>query len=95
MIISGGCAKGADNFAEEFARELGISITIFYPGLREGRAYAQQEIVKAMYARNRRIAWESDYLIALVAPDRRGGTENTIKYFKERYPIFVHNLEIL
>ena len=84
MIISGGCYLGADKFAEDFARELGIPITIFYPKLVKDKAYTQREITEAMYARNKQIALESDYLIALVAPDRRGGTESTIKYFKER-----------
>jgi len=96
MIISGGCAVGADNFAEEFARKLGIPITIFYPRLGEKRwVLSQQEIVKLMYARNKQIAWESDYLIALVAPNRRGGTENTIKHFKERRFNWRSLLEIL
>lgn len=84
MLISGGCAVGADKFAEDFAEELGIPITIFYPKLIRDKTYPQQDIVKAMYARNKQIALESDYLIALVAPDRKGGTENTIHYFKER-----------
>jgi hypothetical protein len=36
------------------------------------------------YRRNEEIAKEPmDYLLALVAPDRKGGTENTIKYFKQ------------
>lgn len=82
MIISGGCARGADSFAEEFARLLGVSITIFYPKPPVGRG--RQHWIKAYYERNQRIALESDHLIALVAPDRRGGTENTINYFKER-----------
>lgn len=85
MIISGGCPLGADNFAEKFAKKLGISITIFYPKLREGKTYPQREIVDAMYIRNQQIAYKSDYLIALVAPDRKGGTENTIRYFKEQH----------
>ena len=38
------------------------------------------------YARNNRIAEESDILIACVAPDRKGGTENTILQFKKHNP---------
>ncbi|HDZ26959.1 hypothetical protein LCGC14_2176960 [marine sediment metagenome] len=94
MIISGGCYLGADKFAEDFARELGIPITIFYPKLREGKKYTQEEIREAMYERNRQIAYESDHLIALVVPDRKGGTENTIGYFK-RHGMGEDDLEIL
>ena len=101
MLISGGCTLGADKFAELFALELGIPITIFYPKLGKERwTIPHQDVVKAMYARNKQIAYESDYLIALVAPDRRGGTENTIEYFMERLnaeenlEIFLHTNKI-
>lgn len=94
MIISGGCSLGADKFAEDFAEELGIAITIYHPELEDGKKYSYHEIVKANYARNKLIAIYSDYLIALVASDRRGGTENTIRYFKEQHPT-TENLEIL
>ena len=92
MIISGGCKRGADRFAEELAEELKIPITIFnpefhlFPNTRYGK-------IEAYYARNRKIAEVSDYLIALVAPDRKGGTENTIKYFRQAR--FYMNLKIL
>jgi hypothetical protein len=94
MLISGGCPLGADRFAEDFARKLGIPITIFYPKLSQGGG--REKVREAMYARNDRIADESDHLIALVASDRKGGTENTIKYFKERKSLFWKDkLEIL
>ncbi len=95
MLISGGCSIGADRFAEQFAQKLGIPIMIYYPKLNEVKTYTQEEIRKAMYARNKQIAYESDYLIALVAPDRKGGTENTIEYFRERLGKAEANLEIL
>lgn len=81
MIISGGCSGGADLFAEEIARNLGIPITIYYPKLDSTKRYQYHEIVKANYARNKLIAQNSDRLIALVAPDRKGGTEHTIGLF--------------
>lgn len=81
-IISGGCSQGADKFAEELAKELSIPIKIYYPEkVQPGSprwAYA-----KVNYARNELIAQDSDRLIALVAPDRKGGTENTIGHFKK------------
>ena len=93
MIISGGCLLGADKFAEDFAKELGIAITIYHPELEDGKKYSYFEIVKANYARNKLIAVYSDHLIALVALDRKGGTENTIGYFKNTHQ--EEDLEIL
>jgi len=84
MIISGGCPKGADRFAEELAVELGISITIFRPNFEGFRSTATRiDYIKAYYERNKKIAEASNYLVALVASDRKGGTENTIKHFKK------------
>ena len=93
MIISGGCPTGADAFAEQIARETGIPILIYYPKLDSLRTYTRQQVIDAMYARNKLIAIESDYLIALVSKDRTGGTENTIEHFKRFHS--EKNLEIL
>lgn len=82
MIISGGCSIGADNFAETIAKTLGIPITIYHPKLKSAKRYPYHKVVKAMYARNKLIAKNSDRLIALVAHNRTGGTENTIEHFK-------------
>ena len=71
-LVSGGCPKGADNFAESIAKTRGLTIIIHYPnwaGL--GKA--------AGFARNTKIAEDCDVLIALVAEDRTGGTEDTIR----------------
>jgi hypothetical protein len=88
MLVSGGCPKGADRFAEIIAKEYMFPITIHYPDKSKLdkilsitnpiQAYAQIN-----FARNKLIAFDSDYLIACVAEDRKGGTENTIKHFKE------------
>lgn len=96
MLISGGCEKGADAFAEELAKELGIPITIHYPKLRQGRNYPPHEVRAAMHSRNMQIALHCDTLIALVAEDRKGGTENTIGHFKGAKPFtWEESLEIL
>ena len=75
-IVSGGCPKGAAQFAERMARADGIPILTFYPDWEgEGKA--------AGFVRNTFIAEESDILIACVADDRTGGTEDTIKKFEK------------
>ena len=72
-IVSGGCPKGGDNFAEIIARKYQIPIKIYY---------AQWDKLgkSAGFARNGDIAKAADVLIAVVAKDRKGfGTEDTIK----------------
>jgi len=91
-IISGGCPKGADKFAEELAKELSIPIKIFYPQIPKSGG-PRWVFVKAYHARNELVAKNSDHLIALVASDRKGGTENTIGHFKRFHN--EKNLEIL
>ena len=71
-IISGGCPKGGDRFAEIIAKKHGYLITIFHANWQlYGRG--------AGFIRNTDIAKTCDFLIACVAPDRKGGTEDTIK----------------
>ncbi len=78
-LVSGGCGKGADSFAEELSIFLDIPIIIYLANIVENMSY--HDMVKAYYFRNRRIAEKSDILIALPNSIRKGGTENTIKYF--------------
>jgi len=71
-IVSGGCPKGGDNFAETIAKKHQIPIKIYYAQWKKrGKA--------AGFIRNTDIANDADVLIALVADDRTGGTEDTIK----------------
>lgn len=71
-IVSGGCKKGGDKFAEVIAETMGISITIHYP---EWKKYGKP----AGFIRNTKIAEDCNILIALPHEDRLGGTEDTIK----------------
>lgn len=73
-IVSGGCGRGADRFAELIARREQRTITIHYaPWRRMGNI--------AGFHRNAFVAADSDKLIACVAGDRTGGTEDTINKF--------------
>ena len=72
VLVSGGCLKGGDNFATRIAKERGFSITIHFPDWRRFGKIAG-------FKRNTLIANDCDVLIAVVAPDRTGGTEDAIK----------------
>jgi hypothetical protein len=83
-IVSGGCPKGGDRFAEVIADTYKVPITIHKPDWKKNGQGAG-------FVRNTDIAKESDVLIACVFPnpdteDRKGGTEDTIKKFKKFHP---------
>jgi len=71
-LVSGGCPQGGDRFAEEIAKDRGLTITIHYPDWAKNGKFAG-------LARNTLIARDCDTLLALVASDRTGGAEDTIK----------------
>lgn len=75
-IVSGHCPKGGDLFAEQIAQGFGIAIILF-PA--EWDKYGRS----AGFKRNSLIALAADTLIACVAKDRTGGTEDTIKKYKK------------
>lgn len=77
-IVSGGCPKGGDRFAEALAANFNIPIRIYPADWSLGR--------HAGFLRNTDIARESDVLIACVALDRLGGTEDTIRKFRKFHP---------
>lgn len=72
IIVSGGCYKGGDRFAERIVKQQGRTIIIHYP---DWDTYGRG----AGFVRNTKIAEDCDVLLALVAPDRKGGTEDTVK----------------
>jgi len=90
-LVSGGCNRGGDRFAEWYQNDAGLPnpMVIHYPdktnpvylGMVKQNHRAAYAIIA--YERNTLIARDSDELIALVASDRKGGTEDTIrKYLK-------------
>lgn len=91
VIVSGGCKKGADKFAKDFAETRGLQYIEFLPDLTAVKT--RYDAIGRYYARNKLIADSSDILIALVAEDRRGGTENTIAHARKRH-IPIHIWEV-
>ena len=80
IVISGGC-RGIDTWAEEIAKSLGIKTIIYKPDLKNIKS--KGDMIQRYYDRNKKIAQACDVLIAFVSSDRKGGTENTIKYATE------------
>lgn len=88
LIVSGGCKRGGDRFAEILADIVRIEPTLYLPdeskldtSLNYKAAYA-----KICYERDKLIARHSDELIACVSPERTGGTEYTLKRWKKLHP---------
>lgn len=77
IVISGGCI-GVDSWAAERAMKRWMGTLIFYPVLVNCKT--KHEMVKAYYDRNKKIVEASEIIYAFVAKDRKGGTENTIKW---------------
>ena len=86
ILVSGGCPQGADLFAEEYAEMHRLPIIRHLPDQTQLREDVPKRAAYAIinYARNELIAADADVLIACVAPDRKGGTEDTIKKFLKR-----------
>ena len=92
-VVSGG-ARGVDSWAAEFARKRGLKVIEFLPDL-PSNGNPRWEYTKAYNARNRQIAEHSHVVYAFVAPDRKGGTENTIKYAEDLgVPVNIINEDI-
>jgi hypothetical protein len=91
VVVSGGCKKGADRFAKEFALAEGLEYAEYLPDLTAVKT--RYDAIGRYYARNKLIADNCDMLIALVSEDRRGGTENTIAHARKR-TIPIHIWEV-
>ena len=92
-VVSGG-ARGVDSWAAEYARKRGLKVIEFLPDL-PSNGNPRWEYTKAYHARNRKIAEHSHVVYAFVAPDRKGGTENTIKHAEDLgVPVNIINEDI-
>ena len=78
VVVSGGCLKGADKFAEEAADINKMPKTIF-PIAKFPEPKSKWEFTERAYARNQLIADECDIMYALVHHDRSGGTEDAAR----------------
>ena len=76
VVITGG-ARGPDCWADQAARARGLEVVVHQPDL--GGAHARWQAAERFYARNQRIVDDSDRVIAFVAPERTGGTEDAIR----------------
>jgi hypothetical protein len=97
-ICSGLCPKGGDRFAVIIADELRLpdKERLWFPPKWDDLKVPNARIkynkwgkpynAKAGFDRDTDIARESDILIACVAKDRKGGTEDTIKKWKKFHP---------
>jgi len=106
-IVTGDCDEGGDEFASEIADMFGYEIDVKHKRdpetnqiipdyINERKHYDYFTFCNICYARNEEIAKEPlDYLIAIVAPDRTGGTEKTIKHFKRLHKDWKEKLIIL
>lgn len=77
IVVSGGCPDSVDVWAEEAAQARGLETIIHRPA--GGPSKTRWEATEKFYARNQKIVDDSDELYAFVSPDRKGGTEDTIK----------------
>lgn len=84
-LVSGGCPQGGDAFAEKISNTFAIPILLHRA---EWNKYGRS----AGFQRNGLIANDANVLIAVVAPDRKGGTEDTIRKFLSRPGITSDNL---
>lgn len=82
MIVSGGCPKGGDKFAEILADMYDVPKKIFKAKWRKDGKYNKY----AGFERNTLVAEFGNVMIACVAPDRAGGTEDTIRKFQKFHP---------
>ena len=78
IIVSGGCPKGADDFAENIAKTMALPVHIFRIP-KDPPIENKWEFTKRAYARNALIAEDCDVMFALVHRDRTGGTEDAVK----------------
>ena len=90
-VVSGSC-RGVDTWAAVAARERGLTVVEYAPEA-EGPMRSYDEVCQRFRERNQRIAGDIELLHAFVSTDRRGGTEQTIRYARARgVPVVIHEM---
>lgn len=80
VVISGAC-EGPDQWAAEAARARDLQVIEHKPDLTG--CVQRFEYTKRYHARNQVVADDCETMAAFVAPDRKGGTEDTIRRAKK------------
>ncbi|KKL75767.1 hypothetical protein LCGC14_2051590 [marine sediment metagenome] len=104
-FVTGDCTEGGDAFCRTIAIYWGRDYIVKHikdPETNEDmdfknhRKFDYFTMCNIFYKRDEEIAKEHmDYLLALVTPDRKGGTEKTIKYFKRYHKDWINKLVII
>lgn len=81
-IVSGGCSKGGDRFAELLIVKYDTGKEIYKAKWTKDGKFDRS----AGHKRNTIVAQVSDVVVACVASDRTGGTEDTIRKFVKAHP---------
>jgi len=105
IIVTGDCDEGGDFFAKYLSDMYGCKLdtkrikdpdTGEEMDFKHHRWFEYDVMCSIFYKRDEEIAKEDlDYLLALVAPDRKGGTEKTIEYFKQYHKDWKGKLVII
>ena len=85
FLVSGGCWKGADKFAEELASEMGLNISVH--SVKSYSGMSKYEYACEAYARNTLIAEECDILLVCWDGQSRGTMDTVRKAKSMKKPI--------
>jgi len=102
IIVSGGCSRGGDAFAERIARRLNLTEKngklIIHRPTSPPKGSPRWKWAQVMYDRNTVVAQETDrdsVVIACVSEDRKGGTEDTIRKIMANAKIHLDNIRLV
>lgn len=102
IIVSGGCPKGGDRFAEIIARRLNLTEKngklIIHRPIAPLKGSPRWKWAQVMYDRNTVVALETErdsVVIACVSEDRKGGTEDTIRKIMTNDKVHLDNIRLV
>jgi len=87
VVVSGGC-RGVDTWAVDAAKARGLRTEVFSP---QPKGPGYKWACRAYTERNKKIGESVDVLHAFPATNRKGGTEQTIRFAeKQGVPVILH-----